>query len=47
MEQITPENMDETSITLVSKVDIPATYCPKCKLLLPEGAGEKQCISCV
>jgi DNA-directed RNA polymerase subunit RPC12/RpoP len=46
MEQINSDEVEETSITLVSKIDIPATYCPKCNLLLPEGSGEKQCVSC-
>ena len=41
------ENEVEEELTTVSStVDIPATYCPKCNSLLPEGFGEINCISC-
>tara|TARA_B100000902_G_C27294807_1_gene909277 strand:+ start:432 stop:851 length:420 start_codon:yes stop_codon:yes gene_type:complete len=46
MDEEVSEEIEEASITIVSKVDIPATYCPKCNLLLPEGAGEKICVNC-
>lgn len=46
MTEIENEETEETHITIPSKVDIPATYCPKCNLLLPEGSGEIKCISC-
>ena len=40
------ENIEDVHITLASKVDVPATYCPKCNSLLPEGSGEIKCVTC-
>ena len=37
---------DDVELTVSSTVDIPATYCPKCNSLLPEGTGEISCITC-
>tara|TARA_B100000287_G_scaffold93459_1_gene85646 strand:+ start:5707 stop:6117 length:411 start_codon:yes stop_codon:yes gene_type:complete len=40
------ENLEEANITITSNVDIPATYCPKCDALLPDGSGEIKCLVC-